>query len=382
MKNIFYNCTYHITVLIITSVLLFSCNDNGDDIRPDLQIPTSYDGANFASSTTVQRAVLTQLSALTVEMQKGRRGEKVTKETLENLFKAGSPSVEAVTTPYYASLINGTGAWLDELAKASGGTVYTPGTPLGEGGTLGGYLFDENGLELEQMVEKGLFGAALYNHATTLFSTGMTPQEVDQVLAVFGATPAFSNSSSNNVAADVRDRFMANYAARRDKNDGNGLYSQIKAAFLKLQAAAKAGQEYQTEKSEAIDDVKLIWEKANAATIINYCHTTISKLSATNPSSEDIGAGLHAYGEAVGFIHGWRTIPQQDKRITDAQIDAILVLLNAPHNGTATSYKFVTDPVNELPKLTQVIDQLKSIYQFSDQEIEDFKKNWVSEQGR
>lgn len=382
MKSFFYNYYSHLAAFVFVSFLLFSCDDNGEDLRPDLQIPTTYDGANFTSATTVQRAVLGQLSALTTEMQKGRRGEKLTKETLENLFKVGSPSVEAVSTTYYTGLINGTGAWLDEMSKASGGSVYTPGTPQGNGGTLGGYLFDENGLELEQMVEKGLFGAALYNHATTLFSADMTAQEVDQVLAVYGATPAFSNSSSNNVASDVRDRFMANYAARRDKNDGNGLYSQIKAGFLKLQAAAKAGQEYQAEKTDAINEIKLAWEKANAATIINYCHGTINKLSSTNPSSDDIGSGLHSYGEAVGFLHGWRTIPQEHKRITDAQIDAILILLNAPHNGVPTSYKFVTDPVNELPKLTQIIAQLKSIYQFSDQEIEDFKKNWVSEQGR
>ncbi|WP_209329136.1 hypothetical protein [Lunatimonas salinarum] len=382
MKTFFNNYYSRISGVALAGMLLFSCEDNGVDIRPDLQIPASYDGANFTTATTVQRAVLNQLSALTVEMQRGRIGEAVTQETLEDLFSGGNPSVEAVATPYYAGLITGTGAWLDELAKASGGSVYTPGVPVGEGGTLGGYLFDENGLELEQMVEKGLFGAALYHHATTLLSGDMTSEEVDQVLAVFGATPAFSNSSSNNVASDVRDRFMANYTARRDKNDGNGLYSQIKAAFLKLQAATAAGSEYQAEKLEAIDDIKLIWEKANAATIINYCHATISRLSATNPTSSDIGAGLHAYGEAVGFIHGWRTIPQEHKRITDAQIDAILVLLNAPYNGTPTSYKFVTDAVNELPKLSQVMDQLQAIYQFTDQDIIDFEKNWVNEQGR
>lgn len=372
---------FNISVLLMGAILLVSCNNN-DDIRPDLKIPSAYDGANFTSSTTVQRAVLTQLSALTTEMQRGRQGGLVTQEALVNLYKIGNPSVEATTTVYYAGRFNGTGGWFDELAKSSGGSIYTPGPPQGQGGTLGGYLFNENGLELEQIVEKGLFGAALYNHATTLLSPQMTLENVDQVLAVYGATPAFSNSSSSNVASEVRDRFMANYAARRDKNDGNGLYSQTKAAFLKLQAATQVGQNYQAEKLEAIADIKLLWEKANAATIINYCHSTINRLSATNPSSNDIGAGLHAYGEAVGFLHGLRTIPQEHKRISDSQIDGILVLLNAPQNGTPTSYKFVTDPVNELPKLTQIIEQLKSLYGFTSQEIEDFKKNWVVEQGR
>jgi hypothetical protein len=366
---------------LLSSILLISC-DKIEDGRPDLVIASEYDGTNFLASSTVERAVTGQLAALTTEMQKGRRGEQVLKETLEALYKAGNPSLEAVTTTYYNGRILGVGGWLDELAKASGGTTYTPGTPEGQGGTLGGYLFDENGLELEQLVEKGLFGAALYHHATTLLSASMTLENVDQVLATYGATPAFANSGTSNVAAEVRDRFMAVYAARRDRNDGNGMYTQIQNAFLKLQAATKAGEEYQTEKLEAIADLKLLWEKVNAATIINYCHTTINRLSATNPTNEDLGAGLHAYGEAVGFIHGWRTIPQEHKLITDAQIDAILVLLNAPYNATPTSYRFATDPVNELPKLEQLIQQLQALYGFSNQEIEDFRRNWVADQGR
>ena len=105
-------------------------------------------------------------------------------------------------------------------------------------------------------------------------------------------------------------------------------------------------------------------------------------MSATNPTDSDKAASLHAYGECVGFVHGWRTIPQGYKTITDAEIDEILTLLNAPVDATPTSYKFISDPLNELPKLTQVIQKLKTRYQFSDQEIEDFKKNWVAEQGR
>jgi hypothetical protein len=381
-KNLINIHYYKVLALFLLGFTFFACDNEGENTTPQLDIPTSYDASGFTSSTVTQRAVMSQLAALTTEAQRGRQGQALTRETLEGLFKAGNPSLEAVTTSYYAGRLLGTGGWLDEMAKASGGSVYTPGPPQGEGGTLGGYLFDENGLELEQLMEKGLFGAALYNHATTLFSPQMTSENVDQVLAVFGATPTFSNSGSGNVASEVRDRFMANYAARRDKNDGNGLYTQIKNAFLKLQAATKEGQTFQTEKDEALAEVKLLWEKINAATIINYCHSAISKLSETNPSPNDIGSALHSYSEGVAFLHGWRTIPQVHKRITDNKIDELLILFNAPFNGTPTSYKFATDPVNELPKLVQIIDELKTIYEFSTQEIEDFKKNWVNEQGR
>ena len=175
---------------------------------------------------------------------------------------------------------------------------------------------------------------------------------------------------------------MAVYAARRDKNDGNGFYTQLKNNFIRLQAVAKAGADYKKEQDEAVADIKLTWEKVNAATVINYCHAVIANMSKTNPAEADKANSLHAYGECVGFIHGWRTIPQTQKKITDAQIDEILTLLNAPATGPPTSYLFITDPVNQLPKLTQVINKLKTVYGFTDAQIEDFRKNWLNEQAR
>jgi predicted house-cleaning noncanonical NTP pyrophosphatase (MazG superfamily) len=47
-----------------------------------------------------------------------------------------------------------------------------------------------------------------------------------------------------------------------------------------------------------------------------------------------------------------------------------------------TSYKFATDSVNELSKLSTVISKLKTKYNFSDQEVEEFRNNWVAVQGR
>ncbi len=355
-----------------------ACEDND---KADLVIPATYDGAAFATNTTTQAAVRNNLEKLVNEAKKARTaGATVTFDALTTLYATGTPSIKSVTTSYYDSRLAGTGNWLEELAKASGGT-YTPATPTGgQGGVYGSYLFDENGLELEQLVEKGLFGAAMYNHAVTLADGAITLATVDQLVSIFGAHPDFPNSNTSKVANP--DKFLATYAARRDKNDGNGLYSQMKNAFIKLQAALKAGDDYKEEQEEALDALFTTWEKINAATIINYCHQTIAGLSATNPTDAQKSAALHAYGEGVGFTHGWRGLSSKYKIITDTQIDEILTLLNAPQNGTPTSYKFVTDPVNELPKLTQIITKLKGIYKFSDQEIEDFKKNWVSEQGR
>ncbi|MDX1909852.1 MAG: DUF4856 domain-containing protein [Saprospiraceae bacterium] len=360
-------------------LLLFSAC--GEKEKAPLIIPAAYDGASFAINTATQDAVRAQLEALVAETKKGRTtGVVVDYSTLSQLYNAGNPSVKSITTTYYADRLDGAGNWFEQLSQASGG-AYIPGTPAGQGGTYGAYLFEENGLEIEQMVEKGLFGAALYNHAVALMQGNLTPATADQLVRIFGAHPDFPNTPTAANAANP-DKFMANYAARRDKNDGTGMYSQMEAAFIELQAALKAGGEYNDERDRALATIRLTWEKINAATVINYCHSVISTMSATNPTDANKAGALHAYGECVGFIHGWRTIPQAYKQITDSEIDEVLTLLNAPYNGVPTAYKFITDPLNELPKMTQIISKLKAVYGFSDQEIEDFRKNWVAEQGR
>ena len=365
------------------SALISTTGCNKDEGKQPLVVPQSYDGAQYASRTSVQYAVRGQMNALVAECKKGRtQGATLSFDALNNLYAAaGAPTLKSITTAYFDNRLSGPNGWLAELAKASGG-VYAPGPPAGgQGGVFGPYLFDENGLELEQLVEKGLFGAAMYNHAVSLMQGEITESTVDQLVAIFGAHPDFPNTPTAAKAANP-DAFMANYAARRDKNDGAGLYSQIKRAFIKLQAAVKAGPDYRQERDEALAEISLLWEKINFATVINYSHTVIRLMSNTNPTDAEKASALHSYGEAVGFTHGWRTLPASYRRITDAQIDQILTLLNAAPNTTPTSYLFISSPVSQLPKAQDVIALLKGIYGFTDAEIEDFKENWVNKQGR
>ena len=365
-------------LLALSLSVFFLASCQKDEPTAPLVVPTSYDVAKFDQNAAAQLAVVTAVNAMTDEAKKGRvLGGKVSEATLRTIFTGGSPSVKSQTTTYHTGKLEN--EWFAEIAKASGNT-YTPGDPKtrGQGGMFGGYLYDENGLETEQLIEKGSFGAALYNHAVSLVGGTITVATADQLMGIMGMSPTFPSS------ADVKharpDRAMANYAARRDKNDGKGLYSQQKDNFIKLQAALKAGDKYNKERDEALMAVFDTWEKVNAATVINYCHTVIATMSQTTTTDAQKSAALHAYGENVGFMHGWRTVSR--KKITDAQIDEILTLLNAAPNAVPTSYKFITEPATELPKLQQIITRLQAIYGFSAADVEDFKKNWVSEQKR
>lgn len=360
------------------STALFSCKeDEGDKTFPALEVPTSYESASYESNASTELAVRSGLSALSSTMKAGRGGATVTEIDLNTGFSGGTPSLRGITTSYYAGKMPN---WFAELAKASGGTFDPAEAPNGDGGVYGSYLFDENGLEIEQVVEKGLFGAALYNHALTVIKGGnLTAADIDKLVAIFGAHPSFPNSDK---AEQNKDVFAAKYAARRDKNDGNGLYTAIKTNLITAKAAIEKGEDYNQDRDKALSDFRYNWEKSNMATVINYLLATSSKLSQTSATDADKSSALHAYSEAVGFLHGWRGISASDKAITDAEIDQILELMNAPADGTPTSYTFVTDGFNQLSKLQTAIEKLQQIYKFTDQEMTDFAFNWVSEQGR
>jgi len=118
------------------------------------------------------------------------------------------------------------------------------------------------------------------------------------------------------------------------------------------------------------------------ATVINYLLGTISKLNKSDATDADRASALHSYSEAVGFVHGWKGVSSNDKAISDAEIDQILEFMNAPADGNVTSYVFITDSFNQLPKLQLAIDKLQQVYKFTEQDIIDFGYNWVKEQGR
>lgn len=368
--------------MLALALVVSACKkDDGDDkkdIIPPLEIPAEYDSSSYTINTINEKALLTEFKALVDEVKKGRNiSNTIEFGTLIGLYA----NLQTKTTIYYGALITSTAnGYLKQVAEASGKT-YRPDSASATGGVYGPYLFNADGLEPEQMIDKGLFGALHYNRACELLNGTLTVATVDQVLCLYGSNPAFPNSNDATKHAHP-DAYTANYVARRDKNDGKGLYTAIEKNLITLQAAVKAGPLYAAQQQQAIKDLKLNWEKGNAATVINYLHSAISTLSGTNLTDAQKSGALHSYSEAVGFLHGWKTLGASNKKITDAQIDNLLTLLNAPANGTVNSKLFITDTFNQLPKLTNVINELKSIYNFTDAEIEDFRNNWVAIQGR
>jgi hypothetical protein len=364
-------------MMVLLTGSLVSCKKE----KEKLAIPSSYDGSSFSTNAAEELDLRSRLAALTTLMKTGRNaGITVANADLIALFEAGTPSLKSEASAYYQNLVP---VYLSELAAASAGT-YDPLLPVsGEGGTYGGtskYLFNEHGLEMEQMVEKGLFSAAFYNRAKKLLTEG-TPDlvKLDKALALYGAHPDFANSNDAGKHANP-DGLAAGYAARRDDNTGNGLYLTIKKNFITAQAAIKAGSEFNELREQAIRELLENWERAVMATTINYCYEAIEGLAVTSPDDASRAGALHEISEAAAFVNGFRGIG--GKLATDNQLDAILAALRAPVTGDSELARFVLNPVAGVSELQSVIQQIGSVYGFSESQIESFERNFVAEQGR
>ncbi len=366
-----------ICIILLAGLTITACKKN-DPEKPALVIPTQYTSANYNQNVVTENSVRRQLAAFTVYMKKAENvAFKLRLDSLNFYFNNNcAPKLSDLTPLYYRNLI--TNNWLGVMVDASQNN-YDPanGATATNGGVYGARLFDKRAKETNQEIEKGLFEAVLYNHFITLSQTKITPETVDKMLCIYGANPNFPNTNTASKTPSP-DAFIATYAARRDKNDGNGLYSQIKNQFLKLQAAATAGDVYVEEQNSAIAELKILMEKAIMATVIHYGSAATTKLTNTTLTPALIAGGLHDLGENVGFVHGFKAVPQAHRRITDAQIDEILALLLAPANAEATMYKFVTNGATELQKIAQFQQKLKAIYGFTDAEMNDFRFNWIA----
>jgi hypothetical protein len=365
-------------LMLLATVFFTACKKNKNVEKAMLQIPTNYVSENYATNVTAEASVRKQLATLTTYMKKAEDGIfKLRLDSLSYYFNNnGTPALSSITPDYYRNLMANN--WFGVMVACSA-NAYDPanGETANNGGVYGARLLDKRAKETNQEIEKGLFEAAMYNHFVNLSQTKITPETVDKMLCIYGAHPNFPNTNTP-AKTPTPDAVIAMYAARRDKNDGNGLYSQIKNQFLKLQAATKAGDAYLDEQNAAVAELKILMEKAIMATVIHYGFAATTKLTKTAPLATDISGGLHDLGENVGFIHGFKTVPQAHRKITDAQIDEILALLLAPAGADATMYKFVTEPVTQLPKIAQYQQKIKAIYGFTDAEMNDFKQNWVA----
>lgn len=354
LKNIF--------LLSILPFILASCGD--DEPGLTLEIPTTYNSLNYEVNVTAEATVIAELATMTAAVNAAEAGAQG--ETIPAIPYPATLS--SVTLSSYSALVND---WLVELVAAANSPTgfQNPGTGTPaedeEGGLLGSRLLDENGLELEQNIQKGSFGAALYNHALTVIDGDLSDASaIDKLVMIHGTNPAFDPSATTAAAT---------YSRRRsNQTTQTGFFYDIRNALITARAAIEAGSTFNTQRDQALEDYLLAWEKSNFATVIYYCNATKVQLQQAGDDPAALGNAMHAYAEGVGFAHGFKGL--SNKLITDAQIDSVLELLLAPEGETPESYRFLND-ATLLANLDQIIENLQAIYEFTDEEVNTFFVN-------
>ncbi|QSE96204.1 hypothetical protein [Fulvivirga lutea] len=353
-----------LNALLAISIFTFGCEDD-DDPAVQLTIPTSYSSTSFAANTTAENTVVTELGVMTSAANDAEANAQGATPVADISYPS---NLSAVTLPGYRTKVQD---WLVELVKSANDddAFQNPGsgTPAidEEGGLLGTRLLDENGLELEQMVQKGSFGAALYNHALSVIEGDLSNSSaIDKLVAIHGTDASFNPETATAAAT---------YSVRRSNQlTETGFFYDIKTALITAKAAIEGGSAFNAERDQAIADYLMAWEKSNFATVIFYCNSTKTQLQNAGSDEAALGDALHAYAEGVAFAHGFKGV--SNKLITDSQIDSILELLLAPDGETPESYRFLNE-ANLIANLDQIIDDIQTIYGFTDAEVNTFFVN-------
>jgi hypothetical protein len=251
--------------------------------------------------------------------------------------------------------------WTPEMAAADGGAST--------GGKYGNFLFGPTGVDLRETTVKGIITGGLYNQALGIVSAPLTPATPDRLLALFGASPSLANRTDAD-AGELGDELVAEYASRRDNDNApTGPYRKIAQALLTLKVTIAAGDKCKAETDAAIATYFAEWEKAALATSLFYLNSAVTNAISADPAK--FPSALHGYGEALGFIQLWKGIPPEKRKITDAQVDALLTKI-----GADSPYKLVTEVGTRGIALNGAINDIAIIYGFSAAEVEAYKVNF------
>lgn len=261
-------------------------------------------------------------------------------QDLIDAYEAGSPSIADVTAPALDALvrqvladwssamqndpasyqfIDDTGsAW---VAEGDGGVHERP---LDDDGARRFRAYSASGVELRQIVDKGLFVGALYRYALSLTEGTITPATIHAIAAAWGANPSLNPTPGDT---EPQNEDTAAYAYTM------GLYDETTDALTA--ARAYAGNPDCTDKlDDAVVQVFRLWEEAAFARGTYYSGAPMREtLDPADP--ETVLEPLHGASEGYGLMAGMLGIENpasgplasQARLSTDADIETALAAL-------------------------------------------------------
>ncbi|TNF26379.1 MAG: DUF4856 domain-containing protein [Bacteroidetes bacterium] len=306
----------------ITAVSITSCNqDDDDDV---LEVPSTYEFTRDGQSTvdySGQTDRLNMLSLISTYMKTSNTvgAAALDAQVLKDMFAnqndpfTGATFTKDLRSKCFQPDVALYESYMDRLAASSTATGTASEGVAGvlvEGNTdpTTGYRVDENGVEMIQVIEKGLIGAVFFYQAMEVYLSedrmgtigndaleegkNYTAMEhyFDEAFGYFGIPVDFPN------AATLEDvKWWGNYCNRRNNDLYPGLNSEIATAFRTARAAIVA-KDYEA-RDEAIRTVQEKWAIVCAATAVDYLREGLS--TANLP----VYQRHHALSEGIGFMN-------------------------------------------------------------------------------
>ncbi|MDA7502236.1 DUF4856 domain-containing protein [Chitinophagales bacterium] len=212
--------------------------------------------------------------------------------------------------------------FIEAIAAASTSTVAAAEGQAGilesEDGTKS-FLLSANGLEYEQLIEKGIMGACFYYQATSVYlgdekmnvdNEIVDPLEGtemqhhwDEAWGYFGAPIDFPDSNTGS--------FWANYSLIA--NDVIGSNEKLKNAFILGRYAI--GEKDIVQRNLTIAHLRVEWEKVLAASALHYLNNALDNF-------DDFALRAHALSEAIAFIYAMQF--NEGKTIENSKVSVLL----------------------------------------------------------
>jgi hypothetical protein len=312
-------------------------------ILPPYLIPTTFTFTDANGNSTVsysgQTDRLNQLSEMTAMMGTGTSAA-VSAQDLKDMYSnvgddgnglfsfTSTKQLKDKTFSLDQMMFEG---WMDDFALASQSFAQTASD--GQAGTLTAgsgstYLFDANGVEHKQYIEKGLMGAVFFYQALSVYF-GDGKMDVDNTTAVDAANGKYYTSMEHhwdeafgyfgvdiNFPTNVPDRFWGKYCNNQDATLNSN--SDMMTQFLTGRAAISANEP--TDRDAAITAIRTEWENISAYQAMSYIDDCLGYFGS------DDGAFLHALAEAYAFAWNLRYAPTETRRMTTTEHDALMAL--------------------------------------------------------
>ena len=339
-----------IALLFVGLFVISSCKKPDDGY----EIPTAYNFENVDFSGQTKRlSMLAELSAY-AKSANAVGANPVDATILKNMYaNAGDPFADTTLNSSGKQLKDKTvsteqtvmEAIMDALALASDSTNNNApqngvaGVATDASGTKH-YLLNANGVELAQVLEKGLMGACFYYQATAVYfgsgkmavdNLAVTPGQGtnmehhwDEAFGYFGVPTDFPTNTTDL-------KFWGKYC--NEFNGSLGLNTTIMNGFLAGRAAIS--NDDLPERDVKITTIRRGWELLCAGSALHYINEALESFTT------DAAIKHHTLSEAYAFIYSLKW--GGDATISSADVDVILNALGASSDPLQANFYIATE---------------------------------------